>query len=97
MTTNILLIIIAVLLAVRIVLQVRQCKRAFEKTYCAPSEVESVVSVVPNDKGNILDYIKINNSKGYELVQVVPNVRVNNEMSTLLFFTRKKIKNFYEE
>lgn len=36
--TNLLLILIAVLLAVRIVLQVRQGKRAFEKMYCAPSE-----------------------------------------------------------
>ena len=95
--TDTLLIIIAVLLAVRIVLQLRQGKRAVEKMYCAPSEVENVISVVPNDKENIIDYVRINNSNGYELVQVVPNVRVNNEMSTVLVFTRKKIKNFLEE
>lgn len=38
--TNVLLTIIAVLLFARIVLQVRQGKRAVEKGYAAPSEAE---------------------------------------------------------
>lgn len=48
--TNILLSIIAVLLFVRIVLQVRQGKRAVEKGFAAPSEVENIVKVVNADE-----------------------------------------------
>ena len=44
--TNILLSIIAVLLFARIVLQVRQGKRAVEKGYAAPSEVENCTAIV---------------------------------------------------
>lgn len=94
--TNILLIIIAVLMLVRIVLQVWQGKKAVEKGYVAPSEVENIISLVPDDRGDIMDSVRTNNSCGYELVQVVPNVRANNEFCTLLIFTRKKIKTYYE-
>lgn len=94
--TNILLSIIAVLLFARIVLQIRQGKRAVEKGYAAPSEVENVISLVPDEKGDIMEYIRINNRTGYELVQVVPQIRANNEFCTMLIFTRKKIKNYYD-
>lgn len=94
--TNILLSIIAVLLIARIFLQVWQGKRAVEKGYAAPCEVENVISLVPNEKEGIMEYIRINNRAGYELVQVVPQVRANNEFCTMLIFTRKKIKNYYE-
>lgn len=95
--TDVLLSIIIVLLIARIVLQVKQGKRAVEKGYCTASEVENVISLVPNEKEDIMEYIRINNRAGYELVQVVPQVRANNEFCTMLIFTRKKIKTYYEE
>ena len=93
--TDTLLIIIAVLLAVRIVLQVRQGKRAFEKMYCAPSEVENVLRVAVD--GSVISDINYHlqwaSTNGYELVSVQ---RVDGD-TWYLFFTRKKIKNFLEE
>lgn len=47
--TNILLSIIAVLLFARIVLQIRQGKRAVEKGYAAPSEVRNTFRHVQGD------------------------------------------------
>ena len=88
--TNTLLIIIAVLLAVRIVLQLRQGKK-----YQATSEVENIISLIPNEK-DIMDAIRINNNAGYELVQVITQVRANDELNTMLIFTRKKIRSYYE-
>ncbi len=91
--TNILLIIIAVLLAVRIVLQVRQGKRAFEKGYAAPSEVEHLIQATGRDYESMNGFIKMWEKDEWELVSVMdyaPDI-------TYLFFTRKKIKNFYEE
>ena len=84
--TDILLIIIAVLLAVRIVLQLRQGK----------SEVKNIIALIPNEK-DIMDAVRTNNKFGYELVQAIPQVRANDELNTMLIFTRKKIKNFLEE
>lgn len=95
--TNILLSIIAVLLFARIVLKIWQGKRALEKGYAASSEVENIISLIPNEKADIMEAIRINNRAGYELVQVIPQVRANNEFCTMLIFTRKKIKNYYEE
>lgn len=91
--TNILLTLIAVLLAVRIVLQVRQGKRAYEKTYCAPSEVEHTFRHVKSDTFALrttLDYMASNN---WEYV----GLSSGEDDTLLLFFTRKKIKNFLEE
>ena len=91
--TNTLLIIIALLLAVRIVLQLRQGKRAFEKMYCAPSEVENCVKEVRYDmRFQLEDKLESMSAEGWELVAVD---RYANFM--YLFFTRKKIKNFLEE
>ncbi len=93
--TNILLIIIAVLLGVRIVLQVRQGKRAFDKMYCAPSEVENIEIVVGtyHVSSTLREYGKC----GYEFVQAVCPYGGRGSNATQLFFTRKKIKNFWEE
>ena len=84
--TNTLLIIIAVLLAVRIVLQVRQGK----KMYQATSDVKNIIALVPNEKGDIMDAVRTNNKAGYELVQAIPQVRVNDELNTMLIFSHKK-------
>ena len=90
-----LLIIIAVLLAVRIVLQVRQGKRAFENVYQATSEVDNVVRVAEDSdsKCNINYHLEWASVHGYELVSAERGVY----NTWYLFFTRKKIKNFYEK
>lgn len=94
MTTNILLTLIAVLLLVRIALQVWQGKETLKRTYATASEVENIVSLVEDNKGDIMEVIRINNSQGYELVQIIPYVKANNGDYSLLIFTRKKIKNY---
>ena len=90
--TDTLLIIITVLLAVRIVLQIRQGKRAFEKMYQATSEVKNVHIMV--SKHDIDKYLDIFSKQGYELIHVV---NLSEHGMFQLFFTRKKIKNFLEE
>ena len=93
MTTT-LLIIIAVLLAVRIVLQIRQGKRAFEKMYQATSEVEGCVKVVKSDdRDEMARELGKASKNGWELV----STHQPNMVDLYLFFTRKKIKNYYEE
>ena len=91
--TNLLLIIIAVLLAVQIVLQVRQGKRAFEKMYCAPSEVEHTFRHVRSDTFAIRTTLNSMASNNWEFV----GLSQGEDDTLLLFFTRKKIKNFLEE
>ena len=93
--TDTLLIIIAVLLAVRIVLQLRHGKRAFEKMYQATSEVDNVVRVAEDSdsKCNINYHLEWASVHGYELVSAERGVY----NTWYLFFTRKKIKNFLEE
>ena len=88
--TNILLSIIAVLLFARIVLQVRQGKRAVEKGYAAPCEVENCTTIVADHyvASIIADYAR----RKWELVQVMD---IGNEKYQL-FFTRKKIKTYYD-
>ena len=85
--TNLLLILIAVLLAVRIVLQARQGKK-----YQAESEVENIAVRIEDRDNNLENTLKEKNAEGYELVQAVPT-----QIGVVLFFTRKKIKNYYEE
>ena len=94
--TNILLIIIAVLLAVRIVLQVRQGKRAFEKMYQATSEVEYNFDFCNSDPFTAARKAEELGEDGWELVTILP-VDVSGNACYALFFTRKKIKNFLEE
>ncbi|MDE7345318.1 MAG: hypothetical protein K2N48_01095 [Muribaculaceae bacterium] len=93
--TDTLLIIIAVLLAVRIVLQVRQGKRAFDKSYATTCDVENISTVV--DRYRVHDTIRDYGKRGYELVQVIDNKGGSGNSEYQLFFTRKKIKNFLEE
>ena len=91
--TDTLLIIIAVLLAVRIVLQLRQGKRAFEKMYQATSEVENCATVVNRSIYHIRAEIESKAFEGWELV----GAHLTKNKNEILFFTRKKIKNYLEE
>lgn len=92
--TNILLSIIIALLFARIVLQIRQGKRAVEKGYAAPSEVENCMAIVEEYRvgSTIADYAK----RGWELVQVIDHCGGSGNSKHQLFFTRKKIKNYYD-
>lgn len=98
MMTNILLSIIAVLLAVRIMLQVRQGKKEFDNMYCAPSEVETKVSFLTNETyKDITSEILWYDEAGFELVCAQSNVVIDGKTGTMLYFTRKRIKNYMEE
>lgn len=92
--TNILLSIIAVLLFVRIILQIWQGKRAVEKGYAATSEVENCMAIVEEYRvgSTIADYAK----RGWELVQVIDHCGGSGNSRHQLFFTKKKIKNYYD-
>lgn len=90
--TNILLSIIAVLLFARIVLQVRQGKRAVEKGYAAPSEVENTFRHVQSDTFAIRSALDAMSQNRWELV----NACAGEDDTLLLFFTRKKIKTYYD-
>lgn len=91
--TNTLLIIIAVLLAVRIVLQLRQGKRAFEKMYQATSEVEYHVVFCDIDIFALTNKLHNLGKEGWDLA-AIEKARVAHEDCYALFFIRKKIKNF---
>lgn len=91
--TNILLTLIAVLLAVRIALQVRQGKRAFEKGYAATSEVEHTHRLIPNRTSAIQNTLNVMSLGNWEFVGMCSG----DDETLILFFTRKKIKNYYEE
>lgn len=90
--TNILLSIIAVLLFARIVLQIRQGKRAVEKGYAAPSEVENTFRLVPGETFAIRSTLNAMSQNRWELV----NACAGEDDSLLLFFTRKKIRTYYD-
>lgn len=94
--TNILLTIIAVLLFARIVLQLRQGKRAFDKWYCAPCEVEYHTDICTDDIFAIDERAKELGKNNWELVDIL-TTDVSGNKCYALFFTRKKIKNYYEE
>ena len=91
--TDTLLTIIAVLLAVRIVLQLRQGKRAFEKCYTATSEVEHTFRHVQSDTFAIRTTLNSMASANWEFV----GLSSGEDDTLLLFFTRKKFKNYYED
>lgn len=80
------------LLFARIVLQVRQGKRALEKVYAATSEVENM-RIRMREVWQIDDDLKEYSKRGYELVAIVPT----NNGRFDLYFTRKRIKTYYEE
>ena len=90
--TNILLSIIAVLLFARIVLQIKQGKRAVEKGFAAPSEVQTKVVVCNRSQYHIRAKCEEMSADCWELVAAH---RTKNQ-NEILFFTRKKIKTYYE-
>lgn len=90
--TNILLSIIAVLLFARIILQIQQGKRAMEKGYTAPSEVENTFRHVQGDTFAIRSMLDAMSQNRWELV----NACAGEDGTLLLFFIRKKIKNYYD-
>lgn len=75
----------------RIVLQIWQGKRAVEKEYAAPSEVENI-RVGPVEYWQVPNRLEFYGKQGYELVAVAFG---NNDRITL-YFTRKKIKTYYD-
>ena len=94
MTTALLTLLVLIELA-RLVLQYKQGKAYREqtgKTYCATKQVENVVKVVRRDYYAINECIEKMSTENYELVAAH---RTRN-WSMMLFFTRKKIKNFIE-
>jgi hypothetical protein len=94
--TNILLSIIAVLLFARIVLQVRQGKRAVEKGFAAPSEVEHRVEISLPLPDAIESTIRELAKERWELVAVQQIDWERSKREVYLFFTRKKIKTYYD-
>ena len=90
--SNILLSIIAVLLFARIVLQIKQGKRVVEKGYAAPSEVQTKVVVCNRSQYHIRAKCEEMSADCWELVAAH---RTKNQ-NEILFFTRKKIKTYYE-
>lgn len=90
--TNILLSIIAVLLFAWIVLKIWQGKRAVEKGYAAPSEVETCVKVCNRSQYHIREICDKTSADCWELVAAH---RTKNQ-NEILFFTRKKIKTYYD-
>lgn len=89
--TNVLLIIIAVLLFARIVLQIQQGKRAMEKGYAAASEVRKVAMVSDSVEGLYDRLCEKWEYCDYELVSVIEDKGV-----FYAFLQSKKIKTCYE-
>ena len=63
-------------------------------TDAAPSEVENCIAIVEEYRvgTKIADYAK----RGWELVQVIDHCGGSGNSRYQLFFTRKKIKNYYD-
>lgn len=95
MTTALLIIIVLIELA-RLALQYRQgkaYKEQVEKTYCKAYAVENCVKVVRRDPYTIRECLKQMSADKWELVTAHRTKNGN----TMLFFTKKKIKNFIEK
>lgn len=92
--TNILLSIIAILLLARVVLQVKQGKRLLEHSFCSTSDVENIEAVV--DSYSVSTTISRYGERGYEFVQAICPYGGSGAGKTQLFFTKKRIKNYYE-
>lgn len=98
MTTALLIILVLIELA-RLVLQYKQgkvYKEQREKTYCTANEVENVKSKVSEDylKNELDNWAFL----GYEIAAVTYSGfnKSDNKHYYILFFTKKKIKNFIE-
>lgn len=97
MTTALLIMLVLIELA-RLVLQYwswgTYAERQ-EKTYCTASEVENCYAFV--ERGRLQGELDSWGRLGYEIVSVVDDGnRRNGDHYYLLFFTKKKIKNFIE-
>lgn len=93
MTTALLIMLVLIELA-RLVLQYRSGKtyaERQEKTYCTASNVENVYAFV--ERNHLQRELDSWGKLGYEVVSVVDD----GNRYYLLFFTRKKIKNFTED
>lgn len=89
--TNILLSIIAVLLFARIVLQIKQGKRAVEKGYASAYEVRKV-AIVAKSADELYDRLCEKwEYCGYELVSIIKG-----KGEFYAFLQSKKIKNYYD-
>lgn len=89
--TNILLAIIIVLLIARIVLQVRQGKRAVEKGYASAYEVRKV-AIVAKSADELYDRLCEKwEYCDYELVSIIKD-----KGEFYAFLQSKKIKNYYD-
>lgn len=89
--TNILLSIIAVLLLARIVLQIRQGKRAVEKGYASVCGVRKVAVVAKSADGLYDRLCEKWEYCDYELVSIIKD-----KGEFYAFLQSKKIKNYYD-
>lgn len=94
--TNFLLGAILFLLAAKMLIEAWFAREDARRGYAAPSEVENAISLAVDEKENIMKYIREHNQAGYELVQIIPDIKANNEFCTMLVFAKKKIKTYYE-
>ncbi len=93
MTTALLIMLVLIELA-RLVLQYKY-KEQTGKTYCTASNVENVYAFV--ERTHLQRELDSWGKLGYEIVSVVDDGnRRNGDHYYLLFFTKKKIKNFIE-
>lgn len=90
--TNILLALIAGLLLARIVLQVCQGKETLKRAYATASELENTARITNQDLNEICVIMGMLQDDGWELVAAHP-LKGGRE---ILYFTRKKIKNYME-
>lgn len=88
--TNVLLIIIAVLLLARMVLQVWQGNETLNRVYATASEVEHNFRHVPCDTVAIRTALADMADKKWEFIGVCGG----EDDTLILFFTRKKIKSY---
>lgn len=93
--TDALLLLIAVLLLVRIVLQIWHCTQSMEKECSVPNEIENLTDICRDDIFKIDDIIKKRSKDNWELVAIIP-IDISGVKCYELFFTRKKIKNYYD-
>lgn len=96
MTTDILLTLIAVLLLVRIVLQIWQSKETPKRAYATASEIEYFTDICDYDIFAVSENTRSFGKKGWKLASVLP-IDVPGNKCYALFFTRKKIKNYLEK
>lgn len=97
MTTALLILLVLIELA-RLVLQYKQGKayrEQTEKTYCEASKAENAYAFV--ERSHLQRELDSWGHLGYEIVSVVDDgSRRNGDHYFLLFFTKKRIKNFTE-